>query len=88
MEHNLLKRLQEIFLEVETSKFFLDQEFICKLSERVNGKDGNVEVFVGTDMNKVFTQHLPDPSPHESDSCHVKVSDLNESLQTELARVN
>ena len=39
-------------------------------------------------MDEVFTQHLPDPGPHEPDSSHVKVSDLNQCLKTELSRVD
>ena len=39
-------------------------------------------------MHEVLTQHLPDPGPHESDSSHVEVSDLNQRLQTELSRVD
>ena len=39
-------------------------------------------------MHEVLTQHLPDPGPHEPDSGHVEVSDLNQCLQTELSCVN
>ena len=87
MQHDLLKRLEEVLLEVEASKLFLDQELIRKLSEGVDGEDRNVKVLVRADMHEVLTQHLPDPGPHEPDSGHVEVSYLNQCLQTELSRV-
>ena len=88
MQHDLLKRLEEVLLEVEASELFLDQELIRKLSEGVDGEDRNVEVLVRADMHEVLAQHLPDPGPHEPDSGHVEVSDLNQRLQTELSRVD
>jgi len=33
VEHNLLKWLEEVFLEVEASELLLDQEFIGKLAQ-------------------------------------------------------
>ena len=39
-------------------------------------------------MHKVLTQHLPDPGPHEPDSGHVEVGDLDKCLQAELSRVD
>ena len=38
VEHNFVERIQEIFLEIEASKLFFDQEFVSQLSQRINGK--------------------------------------------------
>ena len=61
---------------------------VCELSQRVDGKDADVQVLVRADMDEVFRQHLPDTSPDESDSCHVEVSNFHKSLQRELAWVH
>ena len=88
MKHDLLKRLQEIFLKVETCELFLDQEFICQLSQWVNGKDWDIEVLVGAYVDEVLTKHLPDPRPDESDSGHVQICDFHEGLKTELSCID
>jgi len=38
-------------------------------------------------MDEVFTEHLPNARPNESDSGHVEVSNFDKGLQTELAGV-
>ena len=88
MQHNLLEWLQEVFLEVETSKLLLDQKLVCELSQGVDCEDGYHEVGVGADPHKVFTQHLPYLGPNKPDPRHVEVCNLHYGLQTELAWVH
>jgi hypothetical protein len=87
MQHDLLKGMQEVLLEVEACKLLLEKELIGKLSQGVNCENGNVEVLVGAHMDEVFTEHLPNTGPDESDSSHVEVSYLDKGLQTELSGV-
>ena len=85
VKHDLLKRHQEVFLEVEASKFILDEELVGKLSKGVNSKDGNVEVLMRADMNKVLAEHLPDSGPDKPDTSHIEVCDFNEGLQAKFS---
>lgn len=43
---------------------------------------------MGANVDEVLTQHLPDARPDKADTCHVEISDLDEGLETELARVH
>ena len=88
VQHYPLKWFQEIFLEVEACKFFLDQELVCKLSQRIDGENCYHQICMGPDPYKVFTKHLPYFRPYESDSCHVQVCYFHNSLQTELPWVH
>ena len=47
MQHDLLKRMQEVLLEVEACKLLLEKELIGELSKGVDRENGNVEVLVG-----------------------------------------
>ena len=69
------------------AKLLLHEEFVCKLPERVDRVEGNIEIVVLTNIVEVLTQVLPDLLPHKADSPHVKVSHLDELLERELSWV-
>ena len=80
VQHYPLKGFEEIFLEVEASEFFLDQELVGKLTERIDSEDCHHQICVGTNPDEMLAEHLPDFSPHESDSSHVQICNLNNRL--------
>ena len=80
MQHDLLKWLQEVLLEVEACELFLDQKLICELSQGVDSKNGHIQILVRANMDEMLAEHLPNACPDESDSCHVQISDLNKGL--------
>ena len=88
VQHDLVERLQEVFLEIETSKLLFNQELISQLSERVNRKQSHHDIRMRSNFDEMLTQHLPDFGPHEPDSCHVQIGNKHKSLETELARLN
>lgn len=88
VKHDLLKRHQEVFLEVKAREFILDEELVGKLSQRVNSKDCNVEVLMWSYMDEMLAKHLPNSGPDKPDAGHIKVCDFYKSLQAEFAWVN
>ena len=84
VEHNSLKWFQEHLLVAEVSSFFLFQELICKLTQGVNGVDDYVEVLVGANPSKMFSESAPNALPLETYPIHIERCYLNKLLETEL----
>jgi len=80
VEHNALKWLQEVLLEVEALEFLLHQELVRKLAERIDGKDCDHQVLMRAHLDEVLTEHLPDFGPNEPDSRHIQIGDFDNCL--------
>lgn len=87
IKHDCFKRLEEIFLEVVMPELILQQELISKLSQRVDCVKSDVEIRMRSNDAEVLAQGIPDTSPHKTNTPHIEVSHLHESLEWKLARI-
>jgi len=74
VQHDLIERFEEIFLEIKAGKFLFNQEFISQLSQRINGEEWYHDVLVRAYFDKVLTKHLPNLCPNKSNPCHIEIS--------------
>ena len=87
MQHYCFKRLQKVFLEVIVAELLFEEELVSQLSEWVDSIEGDIEILMRANCIEMLAQWLPNLLPNKSDSAHVKIGDLDQSLQGELPRV-
>src|SRR5690242_6324305 len=83
---DVLKRFEEVFLELESRKLLDLHELHRQLSQRVEGEVDDVGVGMTSNLVEVCAQYLPDVGPLETYTGHVVSTDLDELLQTVGAR--
>ncbi len=82
VRHDVLERLEEVLLELETSQFLNLHEAHRQLPEGVERKEHDGSVGVASNPVEVLSEHIPDVAPFEPDTGHVVVADLDDLLET------
>ena len=84
IQHDGFEWFQEHFLIAEVLSLFLLEELVCKLSERINGVDDNMQILVRAYPCKMLSKCTPDALPLETDTIHVQGGYFYELLKAKL----